>query len=63
MDQVLTLYPEEITFTDVRVNQVYIQTVEITNNLQNAVSFRIRLVLLAFDSDIRTTFQIWLNMF
>jgi hypothetical protein len=44
MDQVLTLYPEDIVFADVRINHVYIQTVEITNNLQNAVSFRIRLV-------------------
>jgi hypothetical protein len=44
MDQVISLYPEEITFSDVRVNQVYIQALEITNNLQNAVSFRIRLV-------------------
>ena len=44
MDQVLALYPEEITFADVRVNIQYIQTIEITNNLQNAVSFRIRSV-------------------
>jgi hypothetical protein len=45
MEQVISLYPDEIIFSDVRVNHVYIQALEITNNLQNAVSFRIRLVL------------------
>eukprot|EP00960_Hanusia_phi_P035388 751672-Hanusia_phi.AAC.5 len=38
----LVLYPEEISFSDVRPNQTYIQNLEIKNILTTSVSFRIR---------------------
>jgi hypothetical protein len=42
MSEVLSFYPEEISFTDVRVNQTYIQILDITNTTQASLSLRIR---------------------
>ncbi len=41
-NEVLSFFPQEISYTDVRTNQTYIQTVEITNTTQTSLSLRIR---------------------
>ena len=40
--ETLSVFPEEIEFLDVRLNQTYIQTVQIKNVLGSTCSFRIR---------------------
>jgi len=40
--ETLVVYPDEVQFLEVRINQTYIQTVEIKNVLQSTCSFRIR---------------------